>query len=61
MVRTVAATTERRGDSRAVPRGRASAENQVKRLCRYRRWLRLNEGVYLVDADVLEGEPRGRR
>lgn len=30
---------------------------QVRSLCRDRRWLRLNEGVYWVDAEVSEGDP----
>ena len=35
-------------------------EGQVKTLCRDRRWLRLNEGVYLLDADVVSGDPPRR-
>ena len=35
-------------------------EGQVKRLCRDRRWLRLNDGVYLLDADVVSGDPPRR-
>jgi hypothetical protein len=56
VVRTVAA--RQHGVVTAAQCRRAGlSENQVKRLCRYRRWLRLNEGVYLIDADVLEDEP----
>ena len=36
-------------------------EGQVKTLCRDRRWLRLNDGVYLLDADVVSGDPPRRR
>lgn len=32
-------------------------EGQVRTLCRDRCWVRLNEGVYLVDADMIEGDP----
>jgi hypothetical protein len=35
-------------------------EGRLKTLCRDRRWLRLNEGVYLVDADLLTGDPPRR-
>lgn len=34
------------------------ADGQLKRLCRERRWLRLNRGVYLVDANWLDDPPR---
>ena len=37
--------------------GSGVTEGQLKTLCRDRRWLRLNEGVYLVDADLDDGEP----
>jgi hypothetical protein len=33
-------------------------DGQLKRLCRERRWLRLNRGVYFVDADSTEDPPR---
>jgi hypothetical protein len=33
------------------------SESRIRTLCRDRRWLRLNEGVYLVDADRHDGEP----
>jgi hypothetical protein len=35
-------------------------EGQLKTLCRDRRWLRLNDGVYLIDADHHDGEPPRR-
>jgi len=35
-------------------------DGQLKSLCRDRRWLRLNEGVYLINADELIGDPPRR-
>ena len=35
-------------------------DGQIRTLCRDRRWLRLHEGVYLVDADLHDGEPSRR-
>src|SRR5690606_9292929 len=35
-------------------------DGQLKTLCRDGRWLRLNEGVYLINADELAGDPPRR-
>ena len=34
------------------------SESRVRTLCRDKRWLRLNEGVYFVDADLFGDPPR---